>query len=667
MSRRYKKVALPVAKLGIMQYAACIQRIKKLEVIDAEVINRSDHKVWLAKNSISFKANGFNAIMAASGVGKTMLLDLMRSKINGVNTKVSGRVEVTMGDDTKQTYEANDRAKRLTCGFVPQDDIVFDDLTVEENLLYSALLRLPHKRDVVAEIVSDVIDRLGLDSIRHVIVGNTENRSISGGQRKRVNIGLEVVSLPSLLIMDEPTSGLDAKASFDIISICKMLTQRTGMTIITVLHQPRFNAYMLFDRVVLLNKMGTVYAGDPSMSVAYFIEFCKFDFDGSDDNPADIVIDLIADSKLVDVWNVSGRDWLAKHVEAHPRLHDLVQSYPHTNSITARIKQAYSDTYLEEIQCIFEVHETSYGQRRFTSISNICTIMQRRSLSLYRSAWWIQLLVPWVAASIIGLIQGPVWDLSQFSSNIALANVALAVLTKVTAISTFSINKPLMWRDTENHVSLLQHFIAYNLVDIIWILLIPFCFFIPYYHFTIPQASFAVFYSVGLALSWWTSGMAYLVSSLKLESKWAMLVGVFISVIFGAFLQGLHPTVASSRREFLQYVLNFSYNRWLIEVLAAKEYEYEQDNQPNVVYGLMDHFGWCGVDTATYTIHDVLNGDIVRKTCDNYVSSAFAWMLGLGLFYRILSFFVFLEFKTKFIEFYIHKIKKKTISCMTRA
>lgn len=653
-----------VTDLGgsLLQYATLVKCISHLSVTNASVKDRSTNAMWLSKLTVVvFNAGGFNAVMAASGVGKTLLLDLMRSKSKGSNIKATGKVHIITNEGERKTFDTNRRQSRMSCGFVPQDDIVFDDLTVEENLMFSALLRLSVSKSIIHEIVDDVIHRLGLVSIRHCIVGSSEKRSISGGQRKRVNIGLEIVSLPSILIMDEPTSGLDAKSSYEIISICRTITEHTGMTIVSVLHQPRFNAFLLFDLVLLLNKSGVVFTGSPVRSISYFMHFCSFDFGESDDNPADAIIDLISVESMTTVWENQGRKWLRRHEKDHPRFDSIIRSLPHTIGITTRIDQAHMMRDIVEIPLNPRASHALTESHRHTKVIhfNTVNIMRRRAISLYRSAWWIQLTLPWVTALIIGSIQGPVWDLAQFPTNIALANVALAVLSTVTFIPTFSSDKQLMWRDTENRVSLLEHVVAYNVVDIVWICLVPFCFFLPYVCFTIPQAAFLNFYLAGVALSWWVSGVAYLVSSMELESKWAMLVGVFVSVIFGAFLQGMNPTVASTKHSMVGYILNISYNRWLIEILVAREFHFEENDRANVVFSIMSHFGWCGVDRSTLKLSDVWERESGFAYKCPHVYTAYAWMLGLGLLFRILSYLILLEIKTRCIEYYVFRFLRK--------
>lgn len=161
---------------------------------------------------------------------------------------------------------------RSQVGFVPQDDIVFPNLTVRENLLFNALLRLPRNipTQQKLEIVVDVIKILGLSRIQNSIVGNVESRGISGGQRKRVNIGMELVAYPDILFLDEPTSGLDSTASLDIISSLKDYS-RLGVMIVAVIHQPRYSLFKQFDSVLLLGLGGrTVYLGATSSALDYF-------------------------------------------------------------------------------------------------------------------------------------------------------------------------------------------------------------------------------------------------------------------------------------------------------------------------------------------------------------------------------------------------------------
>lgn len=138
-----------------------------------------------------------------------------------------------------------------------------DDLTVYQNLFYNANLRLPpqYSERMKQDIVNDVILTLGLIKIKDSVVGSPEKRGISGGQKKRVNIGMELVAQPRVLFLDEPTSGLDSSGSMQVAR-CLSKLKDLGITVICVIHQPRYSIFTTFTHCVLLAPGGkTVYLG----------------------------------------------------------------------------------------------------------------------------------------------------------------------------------------------------------------------------------------------------------------------------------------------------------------------------------------------------------------------------------------------------------------------
>jgi len=142
------------------------------------------------------------------------------------------------------------------------------NLTVEENVTFSAHLRLPQleegvmgpseRSEQVRQAVSSVLDQLGLGGgkVRNTIIGNEASRGVSGGQRKRVSFAMEFVSSPSLLFLDEPTSGLDSTTSHSVVDVFTKAARRTRCTTIAVIHQPRYETLLLFDRVIMLASGG---------------------------------------------------------------------------------------------------------------------------------------------------------------------------------------------------------------------------------------------------------------------------------------------------------------------------------------------------------------------------------------------------------------------------
>ena len=126
------------------------------------------------------------------------------------------------------------------------DDIMHGDLTVWDCLYYNAVLRLSQnmKHSQKQLIVNDVIKLLRLEDVRYNIIGSVEKRGISGGHRKRVNIGMELVAFPSIFCLDEPTSGLDASSAYEVVKALQKLAHEFGITVVAIIHQPRYAVWV---------------------------------------------------------------------------------------------------------------------------------------------------------------------------------------------------------------------------------------------------------------------------------------------------------------------------------------------------------------------------------------------------------------------------------------
>ncbi|XP_048843517.1 broad substrate specificity ATP-binding cassette transporter ABCG2-like [Brienomyrus brachyistius] len=181
---------------------------------------------------------------------------------------------------------------RLSSAYVVQDDILMGTLTVRENLAFSGNLRLPpglySSQDKEVK-VSRIIGELGLQDCADTKIGTEFLRGVSGGERKRCSIGMELITSPSLLFLDEPTTGLDANTANSIIALLQRLS-RKGKTIIFSIHQPRFSIFRLFDHLTLMNKGEIIYAGLADQAVSYFEDLgykCELF-----NNPADFFLDI---------------------------------------------------------------------------------------------------------------------------------------------------------------------------------------------------------------------------------------------------------------------------------------------------------------------------------------------------------------------------------------
>uniref|UniRef100_A0A3B4BCB4 ABC transporter domain-containing protein n=1 Tax=Periophthalmus magnuspinnatus TaxID=409849 RepID=A0A3B4BCB4_9GOBI len=226
---------------------------------------------------------GMNAIMGATGSGKTSLLDVIAGRKDPRGLK-EGQVLV---DGRVVTSEL-----RLSSAYVVQDDILMGTLSVRENLLFSANLRLDpseHTRKDKETRVDTIIQDLGLTDCAHTKIGTEFLRGVSGGERKRCSIGMELITSPSLLFLDEPTTGLDSNTANCIISLLHKLSRR-GKTVIFSIHQPRYSIFRQFDHLTLMHKGEMVYAGAASQAMDYFTNL-GFTIEAFN-NPADFFMDI---------------------------------------------------------------------------------------------------------------------------------------------------------------------------------------------------------------------------------------------------------------------------------------------------------------------------------------------------------------------------------------
>jgi ABC-type multidrug transport system ATPase subunit len=230
------------------------------------------------------------AIMGPSGAGKTSVLSTVSGRAGSYGVTTGS---IIVNGDRKSTSGLARFSKVV--GFVPQDDTMHRDLTVRETLHFQAELRLPtslSEEEVVAA-VNRTMTVLGIIELADARIGDEDVRGISGGQRKRVNIGMELVAQPKLLFLDEPTSGLDSTSSREVVTALRRVAVQDGMNVVVVLHQPSFETFSQFHKVLLLAKGGhTVYLGRTEGALPYFERLgyeCPERM-----NPSDFFMDAIA-------------------------------------------------------------------------------------------------------------------------------------------------------------------------------------------------------------------------------------------------------------------------------------------------------------------------------------------------------------------------------------
>ncbi|XP_016954942.1 ATP-binding cassette sub-family G member 1 [Drosophila biarmipes] len=197
----------------------------------------------------TFKSGELTAIMGPSGAGKSSLMNILTGL---TKTGVSGKIEIG-------------KARKL-CGYIMQDDHFFPYFTVEETMLMAATLKISNKCVSLKE-KRTLIDYL-LNSLKLTKTRQTKCSNLSGGQKKRLSIALELIDNPSVLFLDEPTTGLDSSSSFDTIQLLRGLANE-GRTIVCTIHQPSTNIYNLFNLIYVLSAGRCTYQGTPQNTVMF--------------------------------------------------------------------------------------------------------------------------------------------------------------------------------------------------------------------------------------------------------------------------------------------------------------------------------------------------------------------------------------------------------------
>jgi ABC-type multidrug transport system ATPase subunit len=278
-------------------------------------------------------------ILGVSGTGKSTLLNIL----NGTIKPQSGEIRIN-GYDLNNPEEKS-KLKGII-GFVPQDDFLIEELTVFQNLYYNARLCLDNYSPLrLKRLVNKLLNDLDLFEIRNLKVGSPLDKVISGGQRKRINIALELIREPSVLFVDEPTSGLSSIDSEVVINLLKEQTYKGKLVVINI-HQPSSELFKLFDKIIILDKGGyQIYYGNPNAAIVYFkmlSQHANADEDQcskcgniNTDQLLQIVEEKVIDEhgKLTQTRKVSPEEWYAsfrKHnlIEKQPQQTDLKEKLP---------------------------------------------------------------------------------------------------------------------------------------------------------------------------------------------------------------------------------------------------------------------------------------------------------------------------------------------------
>lgn len=260
------------------------QNVRYFVNLKRKFLHRKAEEKEILKDVSGIMKPGMNAILGPTGSGKTSLLDVIAGRKDPKGLR-SGQVLVDS--------EIVNADMRMRSAYVVQDDILMGTLTVRENLEFSANLRLS-RIEFSAEDkklkVNAVIRELSLQDCADTKIGTDFIRGISGGERKRCSIGMELITSPSLIFLDEPTTGLDANTANSLMRLLHTIS-RKGKTVIFSIHQPRYSIFRQFDHMTLMNKGEIIFAGAPDKALGYF-EKAGYKCEAFN-NPADFFLDII--------------------------------------------------------------------------------------------------------------------------------------------------------------------------------------------------------------------------------------------------------------------------------------------------------------------------------------------------------------------------------------
>nr|XP_002125421.1 ATP-binding cassette sub-family G member 2 [Ciona intestinalis]XP_026691428.1 ATP-binding cassette sub-family G member 2 [Ciona intestinalis] len=331
---------------------------------------------------------GLNAILGPTGSGKTTLLDVLAGRKN--QTGLTGSVLLN-----NQTLPSN---FKCLSGYVIQNDIVTPTLTVRENLWFSAHLRLPQtvSNQSKQERIDQILVDLNLTSCADTKIGNEMIRGVSGGEKKRASIGMELITAPTVLFLDEPTTGLDASTANAVMFLLKQLSQK-GCTVIFSIHQPRYSIFKHFDTLTLLGEGHMVYQGPKQQVLPYFesIGYTREEHN----NPADFLLDVINSDSPTFKSNGNG-----SNVKSEGRKSSLSE---HLSSLYKESIQ--QDSYIKE-KDVSEMKSTVNDTEYTTStMYQFMKLFQRELVGLFRSPAAI------IANVTINILSGLIFGILYFN------------------------------------------------------------------------------------------------------------------------------------------------------------------------------------------------------------------------------------------------------------
>ncbi|KAJ3266288.1 hypothetical protein HDU77_001777 [Chytriomyces hyalinus] len=520
-----------------------------------------DGKEILQGVSGSIRAGRMTAIMGPSGAGKTTFMNVLMGKI----ARTAGTLKINNAVAEMKYF-------RKLVGYVPQEDIMIEELSVRENIRYAARIRLPDSwsNKQVDEHVDAILTALNLQHVAHKRIGSTLVRGISGGQRKRVNIGMELAAAPLSVFLDEPTSGLDSTSALDVANILHSIS-RLGLTIVAVVHQPRVEIFEAFDDVLMIAPGGlTAYFGPIAGAQAHF-EALGFVFQPGA-NVADTLMDILA-----------GRGEVRAGVNSNiARPSEIVKDWKMkmsgpTPSVVARAVPVESS--IETMRLVAKLRGASFLKQ--VGISHNRSIVQQSRLI---GAFVIESFVGFLTGGIMGVASGGgesftgiliapyqligaaprYWFIGMYGM---LIGISISLAATPSGVKVFSEEKAVYLREAEAGHNSTAYFIGKNISTTYRVLLSSAHFVAIFYYLSQPPIDLGIEYVLIFLNFLGAYGLGMIVSMLVRREN-APLLAVTTALI-SEVLCGFGPTLKFASKNGIMFLYDIGVNRWMAEAQYA--------------------------------------------------------------------------------------------------
>ncbi|KAJ3179619.1 hypothetical protein HDU87_002825 [Geranomyces variabilis] len=534
----------------------------RYEDLGLEIKARGITKTVLKDVSGEIVPGRMTAIMGPSGAGKTTFMSVLMGKVS----RTTGSLFINGAEGEMKKFQK-------IIGFVPQDDIMLRELTVRENILHAARVRCPSAwtASEVETLADQILESLNLSHVANTIVGDEFKRGVSGGQRKRVNIGMELASTPLALFLDEPTSGLDSTAALSISRTLKQITN-LGLTVVSVIHQPRYEIFADFDDILLLVPGGrTAYHG-PTYGARPYFEALGYEFPERA-NEADVLMDILSGKSDHNNDTPLTPQQLARAWVQNPRVKT-------TASMTTLYTPGSDDSV--RLTTLVAGRGAKFGYQLW-----YCLARAMRQQARTLGSVVLEVFVGLFCGALLGVAlvgnDGQIYssflvdpygaassgDLSYTPALLGLLiGIIVALAAGPAGVKIFSEEKSVYWREAAAGHSPLAYYLGKTIASFPRLLLSALHFAAIFAFISTPLIDFSAVYAITLLVFWGVYGLATIVSMLVRRENASLLA--VVCALFAAIFCGYGPTLANAKQWGVIFIWEMSFNKWAAEALYSR-------------------------------------------------------------------------------------------------